>query len=60
MAEASTSIKPAYCFTDDEVEGDMEEYFRVGFGEIKMPLALEALGKFVDAEDNVKMKFVVS
>ena len=49
LAEASISIKPAYCFADDEVEGDVEDYFRVGFGELKMPLSLEALGKFVDA-----------
>ena len=48
LAEAGVSIKPAYCFTD-LVDGEVEDYFRVGFGETKMPLALEALGKFVDA-----------
>jgi len=47
LAEAGISVKPAYCFTDS-VEGEVEDYFRVGFGERKMPLALEALGKFVD------------
>eukprot|EP00581_Thalassiosira_minuscula_P006710 CAMPEP_0183705932 /NCGR_PEP_ID=MMETSP0737-20130205/2888_1 /TAXON_ID=385413 /ORGANISM="Thalassiosira miniscula, Strain CCMP1093" /LENGTH=390 /DNA_ID=CAMNT_0025933199 /DNA_START=162 /DNA_END=1334 /DNA_ORIENTATION=- len=48
LAEASISMKPAYCFTDS-VEGEVEDYFRVGFGERKMLLALEALGEFVDA-----------
>ena len=50
MAEAGISIKPAYCFTD-LVDGEVEDYFRVGFGETKLPLALEALGKFVDANE---------
>lgn len=48
LADAGISIKPAYCFADLVVE-ELESYFRVGFGEQKMPLALEALGKFVDA-----------
>ena len=50
LADASISIKPAYCFTD-EVTQEVENYFRVGFGEKKMPLALEALGKFVDEHE---------
>ena len=47
LADASISIKPAYCFTDD-ITDEVKNYFRVGFGEKKMPLALDALGKFVD------------
>ena len=47
LANASISIKPAYCFTD-EITDEVENYFRIGFGEKKMPLALDALGKFVD------------
>ena len=46
LADASISIKPAYCFTD-EITQEVENYFRVGFGEKKMPLALDALEKFV-------------
>lgn len=45
--EAGVSIKPAYCFSDavtDEID-----YFRVGFGESKMPKALEALDAYVEA-----------
>ena len=55
------SIKPAYCFTDkvrmvkkekemiSEVSDGMDcsQYFRLGFGEEKMPLALDALEVFV-------------
>ena len=48
LAEVGISIKPAYCFTD-KVGEEVKDYFRVGFGEKKMPLALEALGEFVDA-----------
>jgi len=47
LADEGISIKPAYCFADLVVA----DYFRVGFGEQKMPLALEALGKFVDAHE---------
>lgn len=46
LAKAGISIKPAYCFADG-VTPEMQQYFRVGFGERKMPLALEALGEFV-------------
>ena len=42
-------MKPAYCFTADAEAvvglGDV----RVGFGEAKMPAALEALAAFVEA-----------
>lgn len=48
LAEEGISIKPAYCFTD-KVGEEVKDYFRVGFGEKKMALALEALGEFVDA-----------
>jgi aspartate/methionine/tyrosine aminotransferase len=47
LANAGISIKPAYCFTD-EMTPDIESYFRVGFGERKMPLALEKLAEFVE------------
>jgi aspartate/methionine/tyrosine aminotransferase len=45
LAAAGISIKPAYCFTDS-VTPEID-YFRVGFGEGKMPKALEALEAFV-------------
>ncbi|KAL7527990.1 hypothetical protein ACHAXR_002218 [Thalassiosira sp. AJA248-18] len=51
LAEAGISIKPAYCFTD-VVEGEVEDFFRIGFGESKMPLALEALAQFVNAHED--------
>ena len=47
LAKAGISIKPAYCFASN-ITPDIQQYFRVGFGERKMPLALEALGKFVE------------
>lgn len=40
LAERGISVKPAYCFAET-VEPDID-YFRVGFGELKMPKALEA------------------
>ena len=46
LAEVGISIKPAYCFTDT-VTADVD-YFRVGFGEEKMPTALAALTAFVE------------
>ena len=42
------SIKPAYCFTSDAIT-EVNDYFRVGFGEEKMPKALAALSAFVEA-----------
>ena len=50
LNEADISIKPAYCFTDT-VTSEVDQYFRVGFGEKKFPLALEALAKFVDRHE---------
>jgi len=47
LAAAGISIKPAYCFSD--VVTDENDFFRVGFGEEKMPKALEALAAFVEA-----------
>ena len=47
LASEGISIKPAYCFAGDKVSEDVD-YFRVGFGERRMPTALEALGRFVD------------
>jgi len=46
LTEHGISIKPAYCFTD-VVTPDID-YFRVGFGESKMPIALKALENFVE------------
>ena len=46
LAKAGISIKPAYVFTDT-VTGE-NDYFRVGFGEEKMPGALAALAAFVE------------
>ena len=47
LAGAGISIKPTYCFTDS-VTPDIEGYFRVGYGEEKMPAALAALTSFVE------------
>ena len=46
LALEGISIKPAYCFTDDASE--YSDYFRIGFGEKKMPIRLEALTNFVE------------
>ena len=46
LAAEGISIKPAYCFSD-AVTDDID-YFRVGFGEEKMPAALEAFAAFVE------------
>ena len=59
LAEVGISIKPAYCFAD-EVTKELQQYFRVGFGEKKMPLALEALGKYVHAHQEIWNDCVVS
>lgn len=42
-------MKPAYCFTADATIPEAHDGFRVGFGEAKMPAALEALAAFVEA-----------
>jgi hypothetical protein len=52
--EAGISIKPAYCFTDNDNDDDVvwtkeNDFFRVGFGESIMPRALLALTKFVES-----------
>ncbi|KAL7471044.1 hypothetical protein ACHAXS_011316 [Conticribra weissflogii] len=52
LAAEGISIKPAYCFVA-EVTPDLERYFRVGFGERKMPLALEALARFVESHKHL-------
>ena len=46
LAGEGIGIKPAYCFADTIVEE--LDYFRVGYGEEKMPAALEALEIFVE------------
>lgn len=51
LAGVGISIKPAYCFADDLMEtgcNDYDAYFRIGYGEEKMPKALEALEAFVE------------
>ena len=48
LAAAGIGIKPAYCFSGDNVT-DNVDYFRVGYGETKFPAALEKLGAFVEA-----------
>lgn len=46
LASRGISIKPAYCFSE-QVSTDID-YFRVGFGERKMPQALEAFVAVVE------------
>ena len=46
LAAAGISIKPAYCFCGGNVDESVD-YFRVGFGERKMPEALAAFREFV-------------
>lgn len=46
LAQSGISIKPAYVFTGDNIH--YVDYFRIGFGEIIMPKALEALIGFVE------------
>lgn len=46
LTKEGISIKPAYCFADDVTKEN--DYFRVGFGESKMPHALEAFDRFVE------------
>jgi aspartate/methionine/tyrosine aminotransferase len=50
LADNNISIKPAYCFSNHVT--DEIDYFRVGFGEIKMPKALDALAHFVEKHKN--------
>ena len=47
LAADGISIKPSYCFTDDD---SVDQYFRIGFGEEKVPAAIEALARFVEAK----------
>ena len=46
LAESGISIKPAYVFTSDT--SGYEDYFRIGYGEELMPMALRALVDFVE------------
>mmetsp|Transcript_5818 Transcript_5818/g.17190 ORF Transcript_5818/g.17190 Transcript_5818/m.17190 type:complete len:388 (-) Transcript_5818:8-1171(-) len=46
LAREGISVKPAYCFSQ-EAEDDIAQYFRIGFGERKVPEALAALEAFV-------------
>lgn len=50
LKEVSISIKPTYCFIESTTT-ELESYFRIGFGEAKFPLALEALDRFVLAHE---------
>jgi len=47
LANQGIGIKPSFCFADGDVPESLD-YFRVGFGEEKASLALEALGTFVE------------
>ena len=47
LANEGISIKPSYCFTDDD---SVDQYFRIGFGEEKVAAAIEALARFVAAK----------
>ena len=49
LAKAGISMKPSYCFTPDPDDG-VDQYFRIGFGEEKVPAAIEALARFVAAK----------
>ncbi len=46
LAASGISIKPAYVFSEEGANCD--DYFRVGYGEEKMPAALDALIAFVE------------
>jgi aspartate/methionine/tyrosine aminotransferase len=47
LGDRGISIKPAYCFSGDNVTPEID-YFRVGFGERKMPLALDAFVSVIE------------
>jgi len=47
LAERGISIKPAYCFSGEALT-EYDDWFRVGFGERKMPLALRAFVEVVE------------
>ena len=49
LAEAGISMKPSYCFTPDP-DDSVDQFFRIGFGEDKVPAAIEALARFVEAK----------
>jgi DNA-binding transcriptional MocR family regulator len=51
LALRGISMKPAYCFMNQQRATDNNKYFRVGYGEEKMPLALDALRSFVDEHE---------
>ena len=46
LAQRGISMKPSYCFSD--IVKPEIDYFRVGYGETKMPKALQALEAFVE------------
>jgi aspartate/methionine/tyrosine aminotransferase len=51
LADAGISIKPAYVFGEENPNYSIDyyqDYFRLGYGEAKMPAALEALISFVE------------
>lgn len=47
LVRAGISVKPAYCFSGDNVTDEVD-YFRIGYGESSMPEALQKLSEFVD------------
>ena len=49
LASRDISIKPAYCFAGDRAEAlGVDSFFRVGFGERKMPAALQAFVRVLE------------
>ncbi|KAG7341546.1 AspC4 family aminotransferase [Nitzschia inconspicua] len=47
LAEAGIGVKPAYCFSGENVVDEVD-YFRIGYGESSMPTALRKLKEFAD------------
>jgi aspartate/methionine/tyrosine aminotransferase len=50
LAKAGIGMKPAYCFSGDNVTDDVD-YFRIGYGESTLPDALQKLGEFVEQHE---------
>lgn len=48
LSHAGIGIKPAYCFSGDNV-ADAVDYFRIGYGESSASLALQELEEFVES-----------
>ncbi|KAL1523864.1 hypothetical protein AB1Y20_018783 [Prymnesium parvum] len=46
LAAAGIGVKPAYCFTSSVTQDN--DFFRIGYGEEQMPVALRAFAEFVE------------